>query len=1493
MNQLRAFVSACIAAVRVGGVTLFGLLLMSSAWVGASRADYSIGARVAHSPDDINTTNVPGLLTLSGNDAVANVSLPFNFVIEGTPYNTIAISTNGWIEFGGNTCTSGCGTANSDPANACLPTSKHTNPFLAAYWDDLQTFGSHVRYGTVGQSPNRTFLVDYEVDVDPAVENNAADDIRFQIQLHEGSNLITVQYRDSGNVANGQGATIGFQSAGGASAAAYPLTCNGKILDDNRPNESWSADVGRSGLVTLAALNAHSPDDITGFSTLSGNESTTTVTMPFSVTIEGATYNTLAISTNGWIEFGGNTSGSADPANECLPTSKHTNPFLAAYWDDMQTVASAIRYGAVGSAPNRTFIVDFQMETAPGGSNNDVYVQVQIHETSNLISVRYWTAEYTANGQAATIGFQGAGGSSATAYSLTCNGKILDDNATVEEGWSLHPKSLGAMSLHSGMAHSPDDISGFATLTGDEAVVNAALPFAVVLNGVSYTTIAISTNGWIEFGGNTSGGADFNNTALPAANHTNPFLAAYWDDMVTTGTNIRYGTVGSPGGRTFIVDAQLQTFSGSFGASYQIQIHEGSNVINVKYRSLNPSANGQSATIGFQGAGGASAQALPLTFNGKILDDNRPNMSFSIAPLPVCGNGIIETKEQCDLSSQNGQSSSCCTAQCAFRAGGQVCRGAAGECDLVETCSGSSATCPGDAKKANGTACSDDGFPCTFDVCNGTSDLCQHPIAPTTTVCRPSIGVCDVTDYCDGVNPTCPPDNVAPPSQVCRPAAGDCDITEFCDGFSPSCPFNAKSTGLCRASAGVCDVAEFCDGVNDQCPPNQFQSAGTVCRTSAGDCDLTEYCTGTSAACPLDAKSTAVCRPAGGDCDVAESCDGVSNDCPADVLRPSTHTCRTAAGPCDVPENCTGTSVACPADQVAAAGTVCRAASGDCDVAEVCDGASVSCPADGIRPAGFVCRASAGVCDIAEECNGFSKACPADDFRPNTVVCRPVAGPCDVEEFCPGTGPNCPNDTFAGGSVECRSSAGVCDPAEFCDGTGPNCPADQRSPTTQLCRNIQGPCDVAEFCDGVSPQCPTDQFKGATEQCRAASGVCDVAEFCDGTGPNCPPDGVKADTEICRPAAGVCDVDDYCDGATKGCPADQKKLGDVCRGLQGACDVVEVCDGVSNDCPPDAVEPTSTVCRPAAGVCDVAESCNGVDTDCPPDSFQPASVVCRAAADGTCDVAENCTGTGASCPADVVLHEGDGCAGSDGNTCKHACRGGLCVDEIRPNCCGNGIPDVGEQCDDGDQEFAEDECPSGPGQNCTYADMVRGTRKNPAKDKYGCLLQWHVAHSSLSRDKFGLPDRDQACRDNDPTCDFDPTPGVCGFRVALCLNTTDSTLACVPSTGVTQVVVKPVSQRIASDPIIGPLATQNVAQVVTALTQLLDPQDPGAGYSKGLPLLANQKDWCSQPLEMKALVVQTAKDKAKRRVAIRTTAFDGSLPRPKRKTSMLRLTCYP
>src|SRR5438094_1237914 len=845
----------------------------------------SVGAPLIwHSPDDINTTNIPGLLTLSGNDSTVNATMPFSVVIGGTSYSLITISTNGWIEFGGNT------QGTSDPTNASLPTSKHTNPFLAAYWDDLDTFGDNIRYGVVGTSPDRTYVIDFQEDVDPANEGGSADDIRFQVEIHESSNGINVRYGSSGHIANGQAATIGFQGAGGAGATAFPLTFNGKILDDNRPDEGWSIDVGRSdlGVATMAALMACSPDDIgvdtPAFTTLTGDNAIAGVTLPFSVSIEGTSYSTVTSGTNGLIQFG-TTTGAYPSANASLPSSSFPNPTLFWYWDDLQTSSPGdIRYGTVGTSPNRTFIMDFQGNTVSG--TNPVNAQVQIHETSNLLNVKYRNpTNGNANGQSATIGFQGAGGASAAAYPLVFNGKILDDNRHETEGFSVHPRPNRSAIVHALMQFSPDDISGFTTLSGDNSIAGVTLPFSVTVDGTSYSTATIGTNGLVQFG-TTTGANPTTNTALPSSSFPNPTLFWYWDDLQTFSSNIQYGTVGTSPNRTFIIDFQENRVADTGNVvNGQVEIHETSNVMNVKYRStMSAGANGQSATIGFQGAGGASAAAYPLTFNGKILDDNLPDAGWSVSPLPICGNGILETKESCDDGANNGTAASCCTTTCTF--------------------------------KTNGTACTDDGNVCTTDTCNGSSSVCQHPAGNAGAVCRAVAGLCDVAETCTGTSSTCPANGFASSSTVCRAVAGDCDVAEDCTGTSSSCPADAfaSSTTVCRSAAGECDLVETCPGTGTSCPTAARKGSGTACTDDGNPC-TTDTCDGTSDTCQHPAGNAgAVCRPAAGACDTAETCTGASAACPTDLFQPATTVCRASAGVCDPAENCTGSSAACPPD---------------------------------------------------------------------------------------------------------------------------------------------------------------------------------------------------------------------------------------------------------------------------------------------------------------------------------------------------------------------------------------------------------------------------------------------------------------------------------------------------------------------------------------------------------------------------------------------------
>ncbi len=288
----------------------------------------------------------------------------------------------------------------------------------------------------------------------------------------------------------------------------------------------------------------------------------------------------------------------------------------------------------------------------------------------------------------------------------------------------------------------------------------------------------------------------------------------------------------------------------------------------------------------------------------------------------------------------------------AFRSAAEICRPAAGVCDLAETCTGAGPACPADAK--------------------------------STAVCRPSAGGCDPAETCDGASDACPADTLTPNGTVCRAAAGVCDLAETCNGASPACPADAKSTAVCRAAAGICDLAESCDGASDACPADAFRPSPFECRAAAGVCDLAESCTGTSAACPADAKSTAVCRAAAGVCDLAESCDGASDACPADAFRPSTFECRAAAGQCDAAELCTGAAADCPADVPQPDGTSCDDGAA-CTVPDVCVAGQ--------------CQGNAAICGDGTTQGGCGEQC--DDG--NTTSGDGCSATCQLEST-PGCG---------------------------------------------------------------------------------------------------------------------------------------------------------------------------------------------------------------------------------------------------------------------------------------------------------------------------------------------------------------------------------------------------------------------------------------------------------------------------------------------------------
>lgn len=199
-------------------------------------------------------------------------------------------------------------------------------------------------------------------------------------------------------------------------------------------------------------------------------------------------------------------------------------------------------------------------------------------------------------------------------------------------------------------ASSPDDLVGGDVLSDvDDGVANYNLPFTYSIEGVGYSNITISSNGWVAFG--TVGGSFNAPTTLPSGNFSTPVIFPYWTDLKDFGSGeyVRAYTYGSSPNRVVIVHHRSKGYcsnnSGPGGGDrlieYQVQIHENGG-INVKYITAPPTMNGQqmvcggtyNVAIGFQLSGGSGAKAFPISYNAKVLDDNRQGTeSWSVSPV--------------------------------------------------------------------------------------------------------------------------------------------------------------------------------------------------------------------------------------------------------------------------------------------------------------------------------------------------------------------------------------------------------------------------------------------------------------------------------------------------------------------------------------------------------------------------------------------------------------------------------------------------------------------------------------------------------------------------------------------------------------------------------------------------------------------------------------------------------------------------------------------
>jgi hypothetical protein len=138
----------------------------------------------------------------------------------------------------------------------------------------------------------------------------------------------------------------------------------------------------------------------------------------------------------------------------------------------------------------------------------------------------------------------------------------------------------------------------------DDCTTAVALPFAVTFFGTPYSSVNVSSNGSVQFGGSTTA---FSNPCLPSGNGVAK-IAGFWDDLRTDGSGEGWfmTTSGSSGSRVVTLREQAEIFGGGGPVNFEVRLHENSSNFEIVYGST--TNNGATATAGAESADGRFKQ---------------------------------------------------------------------------------------------------------------------------------------------------------------------------------------------------------------------------------------------------------------------------------------------------------------------------------------------------------------------------------------------------------------------------------------------------------------------------------------------------------------------------------------------------------------------------------------------------------------------------------------------------------------------------------------------------------------------------------------------------------------------------------------------------------------------------------------------------------------------------------------------------------------------
>ena len=347
---------------------------------------------------EIDSTGVP--LTL-GDDGYVEVSLPFPFTFYGATYNSVFVSSNGFLSFG-----EGFG----NYQNTCLPDASGPNNAIYGFWDDLNPATSGYGAGTIyyGQVGEDMFVVEW----DGVQRFGTSDTVTFEILLRRDG-TIAIQYK---SVSGFDSATIGLENNTGTNAIEYACNGTGGSIEDDQVLSFSALDSYAQSLESYDWQEISS----TGTPLTLSLDDYTEVTLPFSFAFYSNTYTSTYASSNGFLSFG---AGFTNYMNTCLPNTSEPNNAIYGFWDDLWPAsgggAGTVYYEQLDSD---TFVVEWD-GVQRWGTSDTVTFEIVLHRNGTIV-VQY---NSVGNPSSATAGVESSDSSRSIPYACDGNGGSIHD----------------------------------------------------------------------------------------------------------------------------------------------------------------------------------------------------------------------------------------------------------------------------------------------------------------------------------------------------------------------------------------------------------------------------------------------------------------------------------------------------------------------------------------------------------------------------------------------------------------------------------------------------------------------------------------------------------------------------------------------------------------------------------------------------------------------------------------------------------------------------------------------------------------------------------------------------------------------------------------------------------------------------------------------------------------------------------------------------------